>query len=213
VLRAGHSTNPNGGLGLLQTDTFAELIQRVRDGEEQAATELVRACEPHIHRAIRYPLRYYGLDRVLECTDISQSVLAAFFRRRLVFRFPLQHPSQLVRLLVRMARQAVVDEVRKHQATCRDRRRLEPHHSELLEEIPQRDATPSKIAAANELLREMYRRLPDEERTLAQLRANGMEWTEIAELQGGNPELLRKRLARAVLRVGHQMGLGPIAIA
>jgi RNA polymerase sigma-70 factor (ECF subfamily) len=197
---------------LLQTETFADLIQRVREGDEQAATDLVRACEPHIHRAIRYPLRYYGLDRVLESTDISQSVLAAFFRRRLAFRIPLEHPSQLVRLVVRMAHQAVMDEVRRHQATCRDRRRLEAHPAEQLDEIAQRDATPSKIAAANELLREMYRRLPAEVRLLAQLRANGMEWTEIARQQGANPELLRKRLARAVLRVGHQMGLGPIVV-
>jgi RNA polymerase sigma factor (sigma-70 family) len=203
-----------GETRLLELETFEELIQRLRAGDEEAATEFVRACEPHIHRAVRYPMRYFGLNRYLESTDISQAVLAAFFQRRLIFRVPLQHPAQLVRLLVRMARHKVMDEVRKHQATCRDQRRLEMHSSEQMEEIvAQGDATPSKIAAGNELLRELYRRLPAEERLLAQLRAGGMEWAAIADLRGASPESLRKRLARAIERVGSQMGLGPVTVS
>jgi RNA polymerase sigma-70 factor (ECF subfamily) len=199
---------------LLVMNSFEELIRRVRAGDEEAATELVRACEPHIHRAIRYPMRYFGLNRILESTDISQAVLAAFFQRRLIFRVQLTHPNQLVRLLVRMARHKVMDEVRKHQATCRDQRRLETHPSGQLDEIVAHgDASPSKIAAGNELLRELYRRLPAEERLLAQLRAAGMEWTAIADLRGASAESLRKRLARAIERVGGQMGLGPVTVS
>jgi RNA polymerase sigma factor (sigma-70 family) len=193
---------------LLQTETFAELIRRVRAGDEGAATELVRSCEPHIHRAVRQPLRYFGLDRVLESTDISQAVLAAFFQRRLVFRVQLKHPDQLLRLLVRMARHKLMDEVRKNQATCRDRRRLEPKQAAPLEEVVAlADPSPSKIAAANELIRELYRRLPADARVLAELRTAGLDWAAIAGLRGGTAESLRKRLARAIERVAHQMGV------
>jgi RNA polymerase sigma-70 factor (ECF subfamily) len=195
---------------VLQTETFAELIQRVRAGDQNAATELVRGCEPHIHRAVRQPLRYFGLNRVLESSDISQAVLATFFQRRLVFRVPLKHPEQLLRLLVRMARHKLMDEVRKNQATCRDRRRLEPPRGAPLEEaVAQQDASPSKIAAGNELIQELYRRLPADARVLAELRTGGMDWATIANLRGGTPESQRKRLARAIERVAHQMGLGP----
>lgn len=200
---------------MLQTDTFAELIRRVRAGDERAATELVRGCEPHIHRAVRQPLRYFGLDRVLESSDISQAVLAAFFQRRLVFRVQLKHPDQLLRLLVRMARHKLMDEVRKNQATCRDRRRLEPAQggAPLEEAVALEDPSPSKIAAGNELVRELYRRLPAEERILAELRTSGLDWATIAGLRGGTPESLRKRLARAVERVAHQMGMGSLAMS
>jgi RNA polymerase sigma factor (sigma-70 family) len=199
---------------LLQTETFAELIRRVRAGDQSAATELVRSCEPHIHRAVRQPLRYFGLDRVLESTDISQAVLASFFQRRLVFRVQLKHPTQLLRLLVRMARHKLMDEVRKNQATRRDRRRLEPPQGAPLEEVVAlNDPSPSKIAAGNELLQELHRRLPPEARLVAQLRASGLDWTTIAGLRGGTPESQRKRLARAIERVAHQMGLGRVTIS
>jgi RNA polymerase sigma factor (sigma-70 family) len=199
---------------LLNLDTFAEFIQRVRAGEEEAATELVRVCEPHIHRAIRQPLRYYGLDRVLESSDISQSVLAAFFRRRVVFRVNLQNPEQLLRLVVRMARHRVMDELRRHQATCRDRRRLEPQRDGPIEEVVAgNDGTPSKIAAGHELIREIFSRLSAEERLLADLRTGGLDWATIGRLRGATPESLRKRLARAIERIGHQMGLGTLVIS
>jgi DNA-directed RNA polymerase specialized sigma24 family protein len=199
---------------VLQTETFADLIRRVRAGDERAATELVRGCEPHIHRAVRQPLRYFGLDRVLESSDISQAVLASFFSRRLVFRVQLKHPDQLLRLLVRMARHKLMDEVRKNQATCRDRRRLAPAQggTPLEEVVALDDCSPSKIAAGNELIREVYRRLPAEARALAELRATGLDWASIAGLRGGTAESLRKRLARAVERVAHQLGCGSLSV-
>jgi RNA polymerase sigma-70 factor (ECF subfamily) len=199
---------------LLKIDTFADLIGRVRAGDEEAATELVRACEPHIHRAIRQPMRYYGLNRVLESTDISQAVLAAFFRRRVVFRVHLKDPQQLLRLLVRMARHRIMDEVRKQQAGCRDRRRVDANRAAPLEEdIAETGASPSKIVAGKELVVEIFRRLSTEERLLAELRTSGCDWASIGRMRGATPESLRKRLARAMERVGHQMGLGPLLIS
>jgi RNA polymerase sigma factor (sigma-70 family) len=193
--------------------SFPDLIRGVRAGDERAATELVRACEPHVQKAVHYQLRYYGLHRVLESADISQAVFAAFFERKLVFRLTSNDPKQLLRLLARMARRRLMDEVRKQQATCRDQRRLSAGASAPLEEIVAHDdASPSKIAAGNELLRELYRRLPDDDRVLAELRAAGLDWATIAQLRGATAESLRKRLARAIERVAHQMGLGPVVI-
>jgi RNA polymerase sigma factor (sigma-70 family) len=198
---------------LLTSDTYSEVIRGVRDGDQQAATRLVRACEAHVQKAVRYQLRYYGLDRVLESADISQTVFAAFFERKLVFRIKLNDPKQLLRLLARMARRRLMDEVRRHQADRRDRRRLDTQPAAVLQDVvAQDDASPSKVAAGNELLREVYRRLPADDRILAELRAAGLDWATIAQLRGATPESLRKRLARAIERVGHQMGFGRLAI-
>ncbi len=54
---------------------------------------------------------------------------------------------------------------------------------------------------------EFRKRLTDEEKQLADLRADGRDWNEIAAAQGGSPEKLRKRLTRAVERIGRELGL------
>ena len=70
-----------------------------------------------------------------------------------------------------------------------------------------RGSSPSQHAAARELLLEARRRLSPEERQLLELREQGHEWAAIATTLGGNPEALRKQLARAVQRVARQLGL------
>ena len=63
-----------------QQSEFQQLIQRVRAGEQEAATELVRRFKPEIHKSIRRFLSNFHLRRVLDISDISQAVLATFFR-------------------------------------------------------------------------------------------------------------------------------------
>jgi hypothetical protein len=61
------------------------------------------------------------------------------------------------------------------------------------------------MVAGRELLEEFRRRLSEEERALADLRAQGCEWPEIAARLGGTPEARRKQFARAVDRVEEQL--------
>jgi hypothetical protein len=61
------------------------------------------------------------------------------------------------------------------------------------------------MVVGRELLAEVNRRLSTEERLLAELRADGCEWTEIAARIGGTAEARRKQLARAVDRVEQQL--------
>ena len=67
--------------------------------------------------------------------------------------------------------------------------------------------SPSRRASARELLQQVHDHLTPEERRLAELRAAGHEWGEIAAELGGNVEALRKRLARAIDRVARELGL------
>ena len=50
-------------------------------------------------------------------------------------------------------------------------------------------------------------RLSDEERGLADLRAAGREWADIAREVGGTAEARRKQLTRAISRVCKELGL------
>lgn len=55
--------------------SFFDLIRRARAGEEEAVAELVRHYEPYIRRAAHIRLRDIRLRRLLDSTDIVQSVL------------------------------------------------------------------------------------------------------------------------------------------
>jgi hypothetical protein len=157
---------------------------------------------------VRFPLRYHRLHTILDAADISQAVLADFFRRKLVFRETLKTQAQCIRLLVRMARCKVMDEMRKNRAACRDHRRLESQlTSELSELVDHRDGAPSGRAADAELIHEMYRRLTEKERLLAEMRSNGKDWVTIARVCGSTPESVRKKLTRAMRRICYELGL------
>src|SRR5215468_1887286 len=104
-------------------DQFADLIRRVRAGDEDAAAELVRRYEPSIRRVVRVHLRDPRLRRVLDSTDVCQSVLASFFVRANLGQYELDTPDSLLRLLAAIARNKVTNQALKHQADCRDYRR------------------------------------------------------------------------------------------
>jgi len=118
----------------------------------------------------------------------------------------LKEPGQLLHLLIGMARNKLAFEARKHQAQRRDHRRIAPLGREALE-MAGGQATPSRIAAGKELLASVRERLSDDERRLADLRAEGWEWAAIARELGGTPDGRRVQLTRALDRVVEQLGL------
>jgi hypothetical protein len=75
--------------------TFADMIQRVRAGDADAAAELVRWYEPAIRRAVRLHLRDPRLRRILDSVDICQSVLGNFFVRAALGQFDLRNWGQI----------------------------------------------------------------------------------------------------------------------
>jgi DNA-directed RNA polymerase specialized sigma24 family protein len=128
---------------------FPRMMVLVKQGNQEAAARLVRQFEPKIHSAIRRLLLSHHLRREFDAHDISQIVLATFFVRNLAFRFTLKNPDQLARLLVRMAKNKVRDEIRKLRAGRRDHRRIEPGHVDhKIDALMQRNSNPSRIVAS-----------------------------------------------------------------
>ena len=194
--------------GVLEPAEYSEFIRRVRLGDEQAAEQLVRQYEPEIRMEIRTRLRLRGqrLRSLFDSLDVCQSVMASFFVRAALGEFDLDDPRQLIRLLVGMARNKLADRVRHHHRQVRDVRRLEP--AETLERAAsQTDETPSQIVSARELLARFRERLTVDERQVADLRALGHGWDDVAAELGGTPDARRKQLARALQRVGNDLGL------
>jgi RNA polymerase sigma factor (sigma-70 family) len=189
--------------------SFQELLQLVRAGDQDAARTLVQRYEPTIRRVVQLRLTDTRLATHLESLDICQSVLASFFVRLRAGQYVIEHPEQLLKLLVTIARNKLASQARAQQRQRRDYRRIQAGglNEELLAAA---GPSPSQQVECEELVREAERLLSPKERQLVEMRKDGLEWGEIAEKLGGSPEALRKQLARAVDRVAHQLQLDDI---
>jgi RNA polymerase sigma-70 factor (ECF subfamily) len=192
------------------SNSFAQLMSRVRAGEPDAAAELVRAYEPEVRRAIRAWLTDPGLARVLDSMDICQSVLANFFVRAAAGQFELDRPEQLLGLLVQMARNKLRDQARRLHAARRDQRRLHPNGTEALNVVKDDQPTPSQVVAERDLLRCLLERLSPRDRNLAKQRAEGRSWVEIGTALGIAADTVRVRLQRAIDRVARDLHLDEV---
>jgi RNA polymerase sigma-70 factor (ECF subfamily) len=191
---------------MVDAPTFDELIRRVRAGDQDAATELVRRYEPAIRRAVRFRLANARLGTLLESMDICQSVLASFFIRAASGQYELQTPGQLLKLLTAMARNKLTSQARKQHAQRRDSRRVASGGQDE-DRFIAADASPSMEVAARDLLQEVHRRLSPDERRILELKNQGCDWAAIAAELGGSAEALRRKLSRALDRVAEQLGL------
>jgi RNA polymerase sigma factor (sigma-70 family) len=189
-----------------EEQSFRELIRRVRAGDAEASTQLVRRYEPAIRLAVHVRLTDPRLRRILDSMDICQSVLVSFFMRAASGQYELETPEQLLKLLTTMARNKVLSEAHKQRAARRDYRRLQRDFSgegDLIDSHP----SPSQVVAQREMLHELQSRLTVEERQLADQRALGRSWKEIAAAVGSEPNTVRMRLRRALDRVTQELGL------
>jgi RNA polymerase sigma factor (sigma-70 family) len=187
-------------------NTFADFLQRIRAGDEQAAAELVNRYESAVRVEVRMRLADSRLRRVFDSMDLCQSVLASFFVRVAAGQYHLERPEQLVRLLVTIARNKVASQARRQQAQRRDQRRDVAVDREGWEPAGA-EPSPSRVVSGRELLAELRRRLTPEELRVADLRAEGRQWAEIAAALGGTAQARRRQLARALDRVAAQVDL------
>jgi RNA polymerase sigma factor (sigma-70 family) len=191
---------------MTEAPAFEELIRRIRTGDQDAATILVKHYEPAIRRAVRFRLTDARLGTLLESMDICQSVLASFFVRAASGQYELQSPGQLLKLLTAMARNKLTSQARKQNAQRRDCRRLTSGGQDD-DRFVAAGQSPSKEFAVRDMLEEVHRRLSADERRILELRNQGRDWAAIAAELGGGAEALRRKLSRALDRIADQLGL------
>jgi RNA polymerase sigma-70 factor (ECF subfamily) len=156
--------------------------------------------------AVRVRLTDPRLRRHFDSMDVCQSVLASFFVRAAAGQYDLDSPRQLVGLLVKMAQNKLLMQVRRHRTSGRDDRRVE---APVDGDCPVLDPAPGpeRHAIGRDLLDRVLERLDDSARELAQRRAVGQGWDDIARDLGGSPNAHRMRLARAIDRVAGELGI------
>jgi DNA-directed RNA polymerase specialized sigma24 family protein len=177
--------------------SFRDLMGRVRAGNAEAAEELLRIYEPAIRLVIRRRLTDRGLRRLVDSMDIVQSVLGVFFARAAAGQFELDTPEQLRNLLVTMVLNKIRNLARRSPVSGI------PEGFEPMAAGP----SPSQIVSHEELLQKFRSRLSEGELRLASLRASGRSWAEIAAELHGNPDALRMKYTRALMRVLRELGI------
>jgi ECF sigma factor len=189
-------------------NAFLELIQRVRAGEEAAAIEVVQRYERALLREVRLRLRDPRLRRALDSGDICQSVLASFFLRAASGQYDLQKSGHLLKLLIAMARNKLASQARHSYVARRDPDALRAGLTGG-ENLAAAEPGPAQAVAEQDFCRALLGALSSEERQLADRRARSQEWAAIAADLGGNPENLRKKLARALHRAARRLSGEP----
>jgi RNA polymerase sigma factor (sigma-70 family) len=174
--------------------SFRELLDRVRAGDRQAASELATRYEEQIRRRIRL---YLGdgdrLRALVDSADIFQSVFSKFFAQLLKGNFDLREPGQLLALLGRMARNRVADKARGAEG------KWPGAPPEALKQVADGD-DPGNLLAVRDLLGRVWECFNDEERRLAEERADGRTWEEMGAARGVSADAVRKQLDRASKR-------------
>ena len=95
--------------------SFADLMRRVRAGDEPAAAELVRRYESAVRRSVRLRLNQ-RLRRAVDSLDVGQAVLGSFFVRVAAGQYEVETPEQLLKLLSTMVRHKISKLARHEQA-------------------------------------------------------------------------------------------------
>ena len=189
---------------MMNLSSFDSFMVRVRAGDEEAACDLVSRFGNVIRREVRLRMYDRRFLRVLDSMDIVQSVLNSFFARAAAGQFALESPEQLAKLLIAMTRNKVAFQRRREYSQRRDSRKIECTPVDEIDVI-ETDPGPTDVVSNRDLFDKVCQLLTPEERWILNLRAEGLEWTVIADRLGGSSQSRRMQLARAVHRISQSL--------
>ena len=195
-------------MAVLPTDSFDEVLRRLRAGDEEAAAEIFR----------RFGNRLVGLARSrldsqvrgkMDPEDVLQSVLRSFFVRQADGQFDLGDWDDLWSLLVRITVRKCGRRVAAFRAERRDvRREVRPDIADPTTrcgwEAMAQDPSPEEVVCLTDMLESLMRGLNATQREILRLRLQGCTVPEISDRVGRTERtvhrvltLVRERLKRA----------------
>jgi RNA polymerase sigma-70 factor (ECF subfamily) len=180
--------------------TFSELMDRLGQGSQDAAWELIEVYGPHVKRYVRRTLTS-DLRSKFDSIDFAQVVWASFFREPQRIR-QLTSPQQLLAYLASMARNKVIDESRRRLDSQKHNVRrevsLEQTDPEAATALHSHDPSPSSVAVARERWSRLISSQPEDVQRILELRFQGETYCEIARRMQVNERTVRRAIARLV---------------
>jgi RNA polymerase sigma factor (sigma-70 family) len=182
----------------MATPELADFFAVLRSGDGQAVEELLRQLDPILRRIIRLRLTDGRLRRLMDTTDIVQSLLKNFLGQSATDHPAATGPDRLCAYLAAAVHHKIYTKMRK-----------ERRHAGSLPDgwEPLSPEPPLGQQVESQDLRQAVRaRLAEQARRLFDLKVQGLTWAEIAEQTGGHPDALRMRLRRAVATALGELG-------
>ena len=160
-------------------------LGRIRAGDEEAARELLVRYEAEVRLVVRRQLPRLLRSR-FDSLDFLQSVWGSFFRRVRTGPSDFEDSRHLVAFLARAAKNKVIDEYRRAASRKQDMSREEPLWSDgtRARDVAANTDSPSEVAQAREVFGRLREQLPEDRRTILELKAEGLSSRDIGERLG-----------------------------
>ena len=174
---------------------LADFLRRIQEGDESAVRELLQRFEPEVRLVVRRQLPRLLRSR-FDSLDFLQSVWGSFFRRMRDAPTDFEDSRHLVAFLARAAKNKVIDEYRRAASLKNDMHREEPLWGEgrRPKEVAAPIDSPSEVAQAHEVFDRLHALLPEERRTMLELKAQGLSSKDIGERLGVSERTVQRVL-------------------
>lgn len=175
---------------------FGDLIERLQDGDDSAASELFDQFRKPLLRALsrRIPGK---LQSRFGASDLAQAVWCSIFQNpEDLSRF--ETPDELRAFLLKVARNKLFDETRKHAGTQRRDKSREQHLDASLQDagLTSNNASASQLVQCDDLMSVLRRDLPVRDQQMVEERRNGATIQELAEKYKLNERTIRRVFER-----------------
>jgi RNA polymerase sigma factor (sigma-70 family) len=180
-----------------EAKSFRDLLEEVRSGSQDAAWELVDTYGPHVHRYVRRVM-HRDLRSKFDSLDFVQIMWASLFRQpgRLT---SFDQPEQLIAHLITLAKNKVIDELRRRTVTARydmGREKQLPGDDDADGDVRQPPPTPSAVAIAKERWVHLLSNQNATVQSVVTMRLRGETFDEIADKLQIHERTARKAIAR-----------------
>ena len=164
---------------------LSDFLKRIQAGDDGAARELLQRFEAEVRLVVRRQLPRLLRTR-FDSLAFLQSVWGSFFRRVRSGPAEFEDSRHLVAFLARAAKNKVIDEYRRAASRKQDMHREEPLWTDGArpKEVAADIDTPSEVAQANEAFVRLRALLPEERRSILELKAEGLSSRDIGERLG-----------------------------
>jgi RNA polymerase sigma factor (sigma-70 family) len=196
---------------VLVSDPSIDLLQRWRDGDPQAASDLFHLYGERLMALARSRISE-KLARRLDPEDVVQSACRSFFGGARDGRYYPQHDADLWSLLVAITLNKLHLQVRRNQAAKRapEREQREGHVADTDSESTDfvaREPTPLEAVALADEVEQVMRRLGPLEQRMLEMRLQGYNLDEIGAATGRTERTVRRTLEQ-VKTLLRQQGAG-----
>ena len=183
---------------------FRELIQRVSDGSEEAAWEIIDRHGEAIFRAVRRSLNTRMRQR-FDSADFVQLVWQSFFRKPAGFdRF--SSPEEMAAFLIGMARNKIKMETRRclvrPTENMNRERYLNDSSEQLGDTLRSREPEPVDVVIAKERYDQFLQDKPEHYRKIIRMKIAGHKQRDIASAVGVDERTVRRVLKNLCEEIG-----------